>query len=322
MKLILLLLVLPLQLWAQGQVLEVRSPREIIVDLFEPSEFKINEILFIFSRQEKRLIAFGRLKEVNLSLTPAVALVSIEEVVDNSLLMAGDFVYPLSDKSLVKQQIPGFFSLTLSGSKKTPAQYKQLAYLGVFTSDGHTLDKGEVLISPFQIQYGLTNDFGMKVVNALLLDGYGSLGFKYQLIRNTRAKFSLNTLGGYKVQSQDWIWQMGGVLTLPSNAKFQSHLAFNFTLDPQFQDANATEGLDLFKDSDIRNIYEYITDSWNRVLFGPTYNVELQTFGGTLSYMWIWDVFHMSLGMATRDFAKLEVGKKGYYYVYDFFWRF
>jgi hypothetical protein len=184
------------------------------------------------------------------------------------------------------------------------------------------MDKGEMLASPFQLQYGMTDNFGLKMVNALWLDGYVNAGVKFRPVRNKYAKITLNTLGAYKVQSQDYIWQAGGVITLPSNAKFQNHLMVNITLDPQFKEAHATKGLGLFQDSDIRNITEYITDNWNRILYGPVYNVELQTFGGTVSHMWIWDTFHMSLGIATKDFSNLTFGKNGYYYVYDLFWRF
>ena len=97
----------------------------------------------------------------------------------------------------------------------------------------------------------------------------------------------------------------------------------NFIFDPQSTESRATDNLKLFRTSDIRSITEYITDDWNRVLYGPVYNVELQTFGGTVSYMWIWSMFHMSLGVATRDFTNLSFGSdSGYYYVYDFFLRF
>ncbi len=96
----------------------------------------------------------------------------------------------------------------------------------------------------------------------------------------------------------------------------------NITFDPQYEKSKATQDLRLFSDSDVRSITEYITDRWNRILFGPVYNVELQTLGGTVSHMWIWQTFHMSLGVATRDFSNLTFGQKGYYYVYDLFWRF
>jgi len=97
---------------------------------------------------------------------------------------------------------------------------------------------------------------------------------------------------------------------------------FTGTFDPQYDDAKATKDLHLYRDSDIRSITEYMTSRWNRVLYGPVYNVELQTFGGTISYMWIWSTLHASLGIATRDITNLTFGPEGYYYVYDLFWRF
>ncbi len=317
-----LFLLLPLQVLAQGQVLEIISPHEVTADAVEQEKFQKGEKVIIISRQEDRLVAFGTIEKLDFSQGPSHALISINELVDNSLVMTGDLIYPLEFSLMEEKKVPGFFSLTLRGDNKIPSQYKELAYFGLFTSDGHVLDKKEWLLSPFEIQYGVTNNFGVKIVNALWLDDYVNAGFKYQIMRNKYGKLSMNTLGGYKVHDRDWIWQVGGLLTLPSNAKYQTHFSARFTFDPQYEGAKATKDLNLFRDSDIRNIYEYITDSWNRILLGPVYNVELQTFGGTVSYMWIWDSFHMSLGMATRDFTKLKVGKEGYYYVYDFFWRF
>ena len=239
------------------------------------------------------------------------------------MILLGDRVSVFNKEFIKNHKIPGFNSLTLGGGNHVSAQYKELAYFGVFTADGHTLDKEEFLISPFQFQYGITDDFGLKVVNALWFDGYVNAGLKYRAVHNKHAKITINGLGAYKVQKQDWIAQAGGVITLPSNSKFQSHFMGNFIFDPQSTDARATENFKLFRTSDIRSITEYITDDWNRVLYGPVYNVELQTFGGTFSYMWIWSMFHMSLGVATRDFTNLSFGSdSGYYYVYDFFLRF
>lgn len=254
---------------------------------------------------------------------PKFIKVELTEVLENNLVLIGDKISVFNKDYLDHHKVPGFNSLTLGGGNKVPAQYKELAYFGVFTSDGHNLDEKEFLVSPFQTQYGITDTFGLKVVNALWFDGYINGGLKARVVHNKHAKITINGLTAYKVQKQDWILQGGGVITLPLNSKFQSHLMLNFIFDKQSEDSKATENLKLFRSSDIRNITEYITDNWNRVLFGPTYSVELQTFGGTLSYMWIQSAFHMSLGLATRDFTELNFGSdQGYYYVYDFFLRF
>jgi len=323
MKLWFLILFLwPFQLLATGQVTEIKNGQQVIADIFDTTKIHSRSKVIIISRETNKVIAFGTVSYLDDKVSPGMALITLDELTDQTLVILKDFVYPLDYELMREKKIPGFTSLTLQGDNSIPAQFKELAYFGVFTSEGHTMDKGEMLASPFQLQYGMTDNFGLKMVNALWLDGYVNAGVKFRPVRNKYAKITLNTLGAYKVQSQDYIWQAGGVITLPSNAKFQNHLMVNITLDPQFKEAHATKGLGLFQDSDIRNITEYITDNWNRILYGPVYNVELQTFGGTVSHMWIWDTFHMSLGIATKDFSNLTFGKNGYYYVYDLFWRF
>ena len=320
---LILTLVFSFPVFSQGVITRINNTKQVLVEMKSLEGFLPDAKVIILSEENQTLLAFGKVHDIHLETTPALVKVDIIEIVDNSLVSVGDQVDLASIETFKDHDIPGFNSLTLSSSRKIPSRYKELVYLGVFTSEGHNLEKSETLISPFQIQYGITDKFGAKIVNALWLDGYLNGGLKYQVVHNKYAKLTLNSFGAYKVERQDWIGQFGGVLTLPQNAKFQNHFAATFTFDPQFKQANATSNLGLFQDSDIRNITEYILDNWNRVLYGPVYNVELQAFGGTVSYMWIWDHFHMSLGIATKDFTNLTIGgTEGYYYVYDFFWRF
>lgn len=317
-----LLFLIPALCFAQAKVNSIHGPDEILVDLNLALGFYNSKKVVIISAQKDLVVAIGTIRDSEVTGLPGVAKVQIDEIVDHYNIMPGDSVEILNYRLYEDRQIPGFFSLTLNGNEKIPAKYKELAYFGVFTSEGHTLDEKEMLISPFQIQYGVTDVFGVRIVNALWLDGYANAGVKFRVLHNKWAKITINSLGAYKVQSQDWIGQVGGVVSMPKNSKFQNHFMANITFDPQYENSKATQDLRLFSDSDVRSITEYITDRWNRILFGPVYNVELQTLGGTVSHMWIWQTFHMSLGVATRDFSNLTFGEKGYYYVYDLFWRF
>lgn len=319
---VLFLVLFPFTVLAQGVVKEIHSSNEVFIEIVLPTDFKKDQKVLITGQANKKLVALGTVRSEVDPYNPGIFKVRIEELFDNHLVLVGDVVEIVNYKTLRDMKVPGFNSLTLADGKSTPAEFQELAYFGVFTSEGHTLEKKEVLISPFQVQYGITNDFGVKVVNALWFDGYANLGLKYRALSNKYAKITLNTLGAYKVQQQDWIGQFGGVITVPSNSKFQNHFMFTATFDPQYNDSRATKDLGLFTYSDIRSITEYITDDWDRILYGPVYNVELQTFGGTVSYMWIWSTFHISLGIATKDFTNLTFGPEGYYYVFDAFWRF
>lgn len=320
--LILFFALIPGLAFGQGVVKEILSPTQVLVELINPKGFVKDQKVMIISAELKQLVALGYVRDSKIEEHPNSIKIQLEEIISNKLVMIDDTVEVVDYKTLRERDIPGFNSLTLAKGKNIPSEYQELAYFGVFTSEGHTLSKSETLVSPFQIQYGVTDSFGVRVVNTLWLDGYANAGIKGRVLTNKYAKITLNGLGAYKVQSQDWIAQLGGVITVPSNSKFQSHFMFTATLDPQYEDAKATKDLRLFTDSDIRSITEYITDDWNRILYGPVYNVELQTFGGTVSYMWIWSSFHLSLGLATKDFTNLTFGPEGYYYVFDFFWRF
>lgn len=303
-------------------IFKLHNRTEVLAEISPEDEVK-EDALVVVTSEEDKVIAVGKIRDIERDHSPMFIKVEITEVLENNLILVGDKVSVFDKEYLETHDVPGFNSLTLGGGNKISPKYKELAYFGVFTSDGHTLDEKEFLISPFQTQYGITDTFGLKVVNALWFDGYVNAGLKGRIVHNKHAKISINGLGAYKVQKQDWIAQGGGVITLPSNSKFQSHFMVNFIFDEQSQDSRATEDLKLFRTSDIRSMTEYITNDWNRVLYGPVYNVELQTFGGTVSYMWIWKTFHMSLGVATRDFTELSFGSdEGYYYVYDFFLRF
>ncbi len=319
--LLLLILCFSTQVWSQAKVVGFHSNREIIVEILNNDVYPSDERVLFISQFEKKIVGFGKIVSKDMTVVPVMAMVRIDELVDHQNILNGDYVFPLDKKYIDEFQVPGFLSLTMSSDRHLPSKYKELPYYGVFTSDGHALDKHELLVGLVQLQYGLTNNLTIKTANALTIDGYANIGVKYQVIRNQHAKLSFNSLGALNVKQRDWIFQGGGTLTLPTNSKYQTHFIFNLIFDPQNLKGSNTEDFNLFKDSEIRNIYEYITDSWNRILLGPTYNFTLQTVGGTLSYMWVWDSFHMSLGVGTRDFTELRFGTDGYYPQFDLFWR-
>lgn len=307
--------------WSQAKVVGFHSNRSVLVEIYENEHYPVDERVLFISHYEQKIVGFGRIITKKVDMIPVTALVEIDELVDHQNILVDDHVYPLEKESIDKYKVPGFLSLTMNGDRHLPAKYKELPYYGVFTSDGHALDKHELLVGLVQVQYGLTNNLTVKTSNALTIDGYVNLGAKYQVLRNQHAKLSFNSLGALNTGQRDWIFQGGGTLTLPTNSKYQTHFVFNLMFDKQEKKGSNTEDFNLFKDSEIRNIYEYITDSWNRILLGPTYNFTLQTVGGTLSYMWVWDSFHMSLGIGTRNFTELRFGTEGYYPQFDLFWR-
>ena len=154
---ILFLTLFSFQVFSQAIVYSLHSPTEVLVETFEAEGFAKGKKVVVLSAKEDQIIAIGIISDTDLSEFPGKVKVKIEEVVDNILILEGDGVELLDYKLFKEKKIPGFTSLTIAGDKKIPSEYKDLAYFGVFTSDGHNLDSQEFLISLFQMQYGLND---------------------------------------------------------------------------------------------------------------------------------------------------------------------
>lgn len=88
----------------------------------------------------------------------------------------------------------------------------------------------------------------------------------------------------------------------------------------QAEDATAIKSLGT---SSIQSGYEFILNNWDRVLLGPSYNFEKKAVGGYLTYLRIWDKFHLSFSLNATNIASLKYAPvDGYYLAFDAYWRF
>ena len=313
-----------LSLWAQAfhQVDSFIDHRTIVVQLESDHNFQESDRVVVISLPLRKLSALGSVVKITESESQTVAIVAIDELFGEELIIPGDAMEKLTKETLQEYNLTAHISLFLDKEESVPARYKDLPYLGLYNSDGHTLSKKEWLVSIPQVQYGMSDRWTVKFLNSLLLDGFINAGLKTQIMRNQWGHLSMNTLVARQVNRDDWVTVAGLVLTLPSNQKYQSHLIINARIEGINEDNPEVDKLNLFPASDIRTIYEYIRDDWNRLLFGPLFNSQSQTVGGTISHMWIWNSFHLNLGLATQDVTALKFGTEGFYPVFDFFWRF
>lgn len=88
----------------------------------------------------------------------------------------------------------------------------------------------------------------------------------------------------------------------------------------QAEDATAIKSLGT---SSFQTGYEIILNNWDRVLLGPSYNFEKKAVGGYLTYLRIWDKFHLSFSLNATNIASLKYAPvDGYYLSFDAYWRF
>ena len=312
---------LSLASFAASKVDSIEDSHHVFVLLEPVHTFEENQRVIILSQSTHELVAFG---DINLIITTEdgdYAKIQIYEIIKDSLVKPGDPIVHLNEENVSRYNVPGQFSIALNKEEALSAQYKDLVYLGVFGAEGHTLSKNEWLFSPFMLQYGVSPNVTLKTEPGLYLDGYPNAGTKWRVAKNKHGTITLNSLLSREINRNDWIVQGGFLVSIPSSSKFQTHLALNLIFDGVERENITAEKLKLFKDSDFRTIYEYITDDWDRLLLGPLYNFEQKSIGGTFSYMWIWDSYHLNLGVASKNVVDLEFSTKGYYILADFFWR-
>lgn len=297
--------------------------RQRIVVVMDPGhQFTKDKRVAILAQDNQHLVAIGIVEHISATELPEKAIIRIEEAVNAGQVLVGDSVDELTPKTLEENHVGGHLSLLLGDEEKVPAKYKELAYMGVFNSEGHALAPKEWLISLTSAQYGIRKGTTIKIQTSLLLDGFANLGFKQRIMRSRFGHLTLNGMAGRQVNRNDWLSSVGAVLTMPSNGKYQTHLVINARLEGIEEDNPEVDKLNLLPESDVRTIYEYVTDDWDRWLFGPLFNFDQRTVGGTIGHMWIWDTFHLNVGLAAKNVAELEFKSNGYYVVFDFFWRF
>lgn len=204
------------------------------------------------------------------------------------------------------------------------SQYRPLFTQGFLIGEtAQTLRRDEIFIGIFgSLSYGLTDSLTMgSVLTGVLLDSPNA-NMKYRVVDRDSDTVSV----GLSVTKLKEATPTAVNLTLywdsVTSDKMVSHAMASFALATfsSFEDVAAikTAGSSSFQTG-----YEYVLDSWDRVLFGPNYNFELKSLGGYIAYKKIWNQFHFSASLTTVDVRALKVAPKtGYVPALEAYWRF
>jgi hypothetical protein len=213
----------------------------------------------------------------------------------------------------------GRANLLVSG-REVSSRYKQLAFFGAYTGDGHTLDAGEVLFDIFlNVQYGLSPRWTLMVRAPLLLLAIPSIGIKWKAIDTDSLTLTQSFLPAYSFSDRSGLIQLRTLVSVPSTTRMISHTAVNITASTHPL-TNLGERRTFLRSS-LQSGYEYILENWDRLVFGPSYNFDLRSVGGYFSYLFIWDRFHLGLGVEAQDFSRIEISTEGYLPTFSLFWR-
>lgn len=241
-----------------------------------------------------------------------------------NFIQIGDQVMHL-DLSSENNRYKGTTDLIIKkGTKETSSKYKPLFTQGIAVGEtAETLWEDEFLITWFgQVNYGWKEWLTVStIVPADILGAYNAT-IKTRVYQSTSNNFA-GGLNFARIPNEN-----RSTLNLNiywdsiSSESVVSHTLLSVALF-SFEDAANTTAIKSLGTSSFQTGYEFILDNWDRVLLGPSYNFESKAVGGYLSYVKIWDQFHLSFSLNSTDITSLKYAPEdGYYLLFDAYWRF
>jgi len=276
--------------------------------------------------------------------------VNIEEQVNSKNYEAstspqgGAFVFEASLSSLVKMQMvqvgdqvaridltsedENYKSDTSLFIKKSSqaisSKYKLLVTQGPFIGEtAESLWQDEFLVNYLgQINYGIYSWMTIGTLAPANAVGAPNGQFKFRLYNSNETILSMG-LNFTKIPNSDestanitFMWDS------VSNRSLISHNYITLAV-VSFKNAQDAAALKSVGTSSLQTGYEFLLSNWNRVLIGPNYNFENRKVGGYVSFIKIWDRFHLQLSLNTTNIESFKISATdGYYPFIDMYWRY
>lgn len=206
----------------------------------------------------------------------------------------------------------------------TSSRYRPLYTQGLGIGEtAETLRKDELILT----WYGLLG-FGaydwLSVSSILPLNAFGGPNFqaKAKLFSSNQNKISAGFSAWRVLGTQESVLNLNFMWDSFSNSSVVTH-SFVTLAVLSYDNSKDTTAVKSLGSSAFQSGYEFILDNWARVLVGPSYNFETKALGGYVSYLKIWDRFHLQLSLASNNVGAFRADlKEGYYGFFDAYWRF
>lgn len=239
-------------------------------------------------------------------------------------IQVGDKILPL-DLSTDNNAYTGTTDLIIrSRSRAVSSRYKPLFTQGVAVGEtAETLWEGEYLLHWFGLlSYGLTDRISLTTLVPFTLTGNFNLTTKWQFYSSDTTVLATGLAFAKIPNEPRSTLNLNLYWDSISNSSTISHTFVTLSLITfeQAEDATAIKALGT---SSFQTGYEFILSNWDRMLIGPTYNFEKKAVGGYLSYLKIWDKFHIGVTLGSTNVTGLKYSTSdGYYLAADSYWRF
>lgn len=300
----------------RGKIASIPSSSEVLISEGPGNSFQTGDLLLIRAQDQEEILGYAEVIERRPALSAVLA--RIRSHASNALIRTGDTVesIDLSDSDLAKNQMrQGRHDLVIRGKKDISAKYKPQVYLGALSGQtAATLEKSELFLGPGMIAYGVHESIQLSTQPFLAALGEANLHLKWEAFQNEDYRISIGAEPRYNFDYRRAVGSLSVYWDTFSNSKFLTYNQLRFTTGESELNERKTS-------AEFSVNYGYITNRWNRIIFGPNLDLRDQTLGGLVSYQWVWDHFHSAFSFQTRDFTNLNFGSEGYLLYLDFWWR-
>ncbi|MCO5144033.1 MAG: hypothetical protein M9962_13165 [Oligoflexia bacterium] len=222
------------------------------------------------------------------------------------------------------KEIHGRYDLVREGKKHYSSRYKPLVYAGyLYGQTAATLDKGEFLVGIFPVAYGLTDSLQLDLTPLVLISKAIQGGAKFRFLKTE--DFRLSIYGSFIrfLELHNGSWSVDLLVDSTSNSTSMAHTRFRFESklpDDVFLQNKSRKRKYIYE---LSTNYEWILNSWHRILLGPKYSSgENSEFGFNFSTLLIYDRFHLSLNLVVNSLKKFSIKEDKQQVGLDLFWRF
>jgi hypothetical protein len=300
-----------------GRIQSIPSSNEITIKLDSSVPTQPGDLLLIRSQDRQEILGYAEV--IHIDSSEKILQARVRSHASNALIRINDMVetIDLTDSDHSKDQMKqGRHDLVVRGNKRISAKYKPQVYLGALAGQtAATLESTEVFLGPGLIAYGVNKTLQISTQPFLNALGEANFHVKWQFFQNEDYRISLGAESRFNFDHKRSIGSASLYWDTFSNSKFLTYNQLRITTGESELHERRTS-------AEFSVNYGYITNRWNRIIFGPSIDFREEKLGGLLSFQWVWDRFTSAFTLQARDFTQMRFGSEGYLLYLDFWWRF
>ncbi|MGE0632051.1 MAG: hypothetical protein AB7O96_06565 [Pseudobdellovibrionaceae bacterium] len=309
----------------RAHVEEIKSSDSMIAKMNGSFGWKIGDRAYIVSQDDNKLIlavvefqGFEESKDKDLRL-----IFTRRTSLGAGFIRPGDLV-TVFDLSTSHSVFKGRNELLVRDRGDVSSRYKPIITQGLTIGEtAQTLSQGDIMIDyTSYTYYGLTNNLTISSWGLGNLFGYPNLALKTRVWNSQFSVLGLGTSMVYDDRSDSGDVAIKLFLDSFDTRNQISHTSLTFSL-VRWELKNKDSAIKVGGSRSIQTGYEFILENWDRILIGPSYDFDLKTVGGYISWLQIWDIYHLQIGLTSTNLASFKLdAKNGYFPAIQMYWRF